>query len=151
MAIVLLALGSTAIFTLLLSQAGLVISSVRGERERERERESERECVCVCVCVCVFVPLLLSVCVPDSYFLLPSCSYSWCHDSSLRANGKKSVHPSLFLSIQIAKVHLGTHHVPAPTLCHHIEWEAPIINHTLELTRPSHSERLRHTLRPTQQ
>ena len=69
----------------------------------------------------------------------------------LRANGKKSVHPSLFLSIQIAKVHLGTHHVPAPTLCHHIEWEAPIINHTLELTRPSHSERLRHTLRPTQQ
>ena len=59
MAIVLPALGSRAIFTLLLSQAGLVISSVGGERER------------VCVCVCVFVPLLLSVYVPDSYFLFP--------------------------------------------------------------------------------
>ena len=77
-------------------------------------RERERECVCVCV------PLPLSVCVPDSYFLLPSYSCSWCHDSSLRADRKKSVDPSLFLSIQIAKVHLGTHHVPAPTLCHHI-------------------------------
>ena len=86
----------------------------------QRERERDRVCVCVCIYVCVFVPLPLCVCVPDSYFLLPSCSYSWCHDSSLRANGKKSVHPSLFLSVQIAKVHLGTHHVPAPTLCHHV-------------------------------
>ena len=107
MAIVLLALGSRAIFTLLLSQASLVKLLVVW---RERERES----------VCVCVPLPLSVCVPDSYFLLPSYSCSWCHDSSLRADRKKSVDPSLFLSIQIAKVHLGTHHVPAPPLCHHI-------------------------------
>ena len=87
----------------------------------QRERETECVCVCVYMCVCSFpcpcasVSLILTSCSPPAP--IPGVMIQV---SGQMERSQFTPPPHLFLSIQIAKVHLGTHHVPAPTLCHHV-------------------------------